>query len=94
MLVAFGSCLITCDCITVVMVLVCYFAFGVYLLLFGGCRFLDLTLCFGVIIIYLAGYLRMLLGGLVLDWLDALFWCCWLDADAIVRFWCLLVWFG
>lgn len=44
MLVTFGSCLVTCGCVTVVRVLVCYFAFVVCLLLFGGCRFLDLTL--------------------------------------------------
>lgn len=44
MLVTFGSCLVACGCVTVVRVLVCYFAFVVCLLLFGGCRFLDLAL--------------------------------------------------
>lgn len=40
MLVTFGSCLVTCGWVTVVRVLVCYFAFVVCLLLFGVVGFL------------------------------------------------------
>lgn len=93
MLVTFGSCLVACGCVTVVRVLVCYFAFVVCLLLFGGCRFLDLTLLlmwllFSLWVIYGCFSVVLVLG---LAGVGMLFWRCWLDGCGCTCFGCLLV---